>query len=295
MSENILKDSIHLELLSLLPFPYGEQIDADIVKKQVDVVGGSNLFYKLDRSFKEMKIEPLFVKEQWDLFNWRCTFFGSHFPCGFWRCVVLESLGFVLCCKFDQVASLAVRSCSDVMGDRRQLDEICTISRHEQRFSHAAMHSFDKDTVETDFDYLFHENDKDVFRSYIHDIYLFVPLNFDDLVAMVAEVYPSHVKQLKTLEDFAMRTVLKHGISMEEMSGALRKKSELMMKGKFSVGDEGDTATLKDVRIPLTGVSGFKYVVIRRSTSWKVFVRGKGMSVMRKIQCLCSDYFVDIE
>ena len=88
---------------------------------------------------------------------------------------MLESLGFVLCCKFDQVASLAVPSSSDMIGNRgrEELDEICIISRHEQRFSHAAMHCFDKYTVETDIDYLFHENDKDVFRSYIFDTSLF--------------------------------------------------------------------------------------------------------------------------
>ena len=59
MSEDILKDFVNFELLTLLPFPYGERINADIVKKQVDVVGGSNLFYKLDGSFNDMKIEPL--------------------------------------------------------------------------------------------------------------------------------------------------------------------------------------------------------------------------------------------
>ena len=31
---------------------------------------------------------------------------------------MLESLGFVLCCKFDQVASLAVTSSSDMIGNR---------------------------------------------------------------------------------------------------------------------------------------------------------------------------------
>ena len=72
------------------------------------------------------------------------------------------------------------------------------------------------------------------------------PLSYDYVTAMVAELFPCHVKRVKTLEEIAMKTVLKHRISMEEMSRELKKRSVLLVHGQNSIEDEDD-GTEEDV------------------------------------------------
>ena len=55
----------------------------NIMQKQLEIVEGSEQFYgRIDLSLREGRIEPFFVKEQWDLFSWREKFFNDNFPPG---------------------------------------------------------------------------------------------------------------------------------------------------------------------------------------------------------------------
>jgi demethoxyubiquinone hydroxylase (CLK1/Coq7/Cat5 family) len=63
----------------------GEDSEAfdNIMQKQLEIVEGTEQFYKrIDQSLKDGKVEPFFVKEQWDLYAWREKFFNDNFPCG---------------------------------------------------------------------------------------------------------------------------------------------------------------------------------------------------------------------
>ena len=53
-----------------------DQIMAD----QVAVVGSARIYQKIHKSFLEEKVEPLFAKEQFDLYRWRANFFCTNFP-----------------------------------------------------------------------------------------------------------------------------------------------------------------------------------------------------------------------
>jgi hypothetical protein len=215
MSEETLKNGFdNLEMLTLLPFQYDEQTVGDIVTKQVELVGGLNLFYRLDQSLKDMRIEPLFIEEQWVLYHWRCKFFEDHFPDGFGGIdrmkKKIESLSFLVCCKFDQVASLAIKCCSDVMDDREkeEFNEVCVeaLSRHDKWFSIASVRRFETDFVSGDLCMLLHEKTKEDFCHRILFAFRYVesyPISFDEIAAMITEFYPSQVKQVKSLEDIA--------------------------------------------------------------------------------------------
>ena len=60
----------------------GEAFD-NIMQKQLEIVEGSEGFYRrIDMSLQEGRVEPFFVKEQWDLYAWREKFFNDNFPQG---------------------------------------------------------------------------------------------------------------------------------------------------------------------------------------------------------------------
>jgi hypothetical protein len=42
-------------------------VNAEMIKKQVEVVGAEPFFVRLHKSLKDLKIEPLFITEQWNL------------------------------------------------------------------------------------------------------------------------------------------------------------------------------------------------------------------------------------
>jgi len=297
----------HLDLLTLLPF--NEQTGGDIVQEQVNVVGGYNLFYRLNHSLKDMKVEPLFIiKEQWKLYSWRQRFFEKHFPDHYWGgfsdwIVKLESLGFLLCCKFDQVASLASKysSSTAVVDDRKQeeFNEVCidTLSRSEKIFSLTVLHRFDKNCVECDLLSLYNQEEMDeVINKVVGKFFLDgYPFSFDDLAAMVGEFYPS--SQIKSLEDIAMKAVLKHGVSMEEVSSALKKKSVIMLQGKATFEDEAaETGKDSEDGCPCQGgVDASDNICYNRIAvqSWKKIVGGKGLTILGKIAFAVGDFKSD--
>lgn len=60
----------------------GEAFD-NIMQKQLEIVEGTEQFYRrMDESLREGRVEPYFVKEQWDLYAWREKFFNDNFPPG---------------------------------------------------------------------------------------------------------------------------------------------------------------------------------------------------------------------
>jgi len=55
------------------------------IKEQVKIVGGSlKLYDMIERKFRQQQVIPFFVKETWDLYNWRLHFFKTYFPKGSW-------------------------------------------------------------------------------------------------------------------------------------------------------------------------------------------------------------------
>ena len=75
----------------------GEAFD-NIMQKQLEIVEGTEQFYRrMDDSLREGRVEPYFVKEQWDLYAWREKFFNDNFPPG--RLVNHESNKYGLHCS----------------------------------------------------------------------------------------------------------------------------------------------------------------------------------------------------
>ena len=63
----------------------GEDSEAfdNIMQKQLEIVEGTEQFYhRMDESLSKGRVEPYFLKEQWDLYAWREKFFNDNFPPG---------------------------------------------------------------------------------------------------------------------------------------------------------------------------------------------------------------------
>jgi len=91
-----------------------------IMADQVAVVGSNRIYQKIHESFLEEKVEPLFVKEQFDLYSWRANFFRTNFPNQVFGDVVsnwwtagsddshfFDTLPFNITKHFDRVVTLA--------------------------------------------------------------------------------------------------------------------------------------------------------------------------------------------
>ena len=57
----------------------------NIIRDQVKVVGGSlKLYEKVNLNFRNHQVDHIFLKENFDLFQWRMNFFAATFPLGCW-------------------------------------------------------------------------------------------------------------------------------------------------------------------------------------------------------------------
>jgi hypothetical protein len=82
-----------------------------------------------------------------------------------------------------------------------------------------------------------------------------------------------------------MKVVLMHGISMEEMSRSLQKKSVLMLQGKNILEEEDE-----NVHFEVLDEFGSYHVEEKISKSWKKIVSGEGLLLLGKLK-----YFLKFE
>jgi hypothetical protein len=100
------------------------------------------------------------------------------------------------------------------------------------------------------------------------------------MIAMFAEFNPSEFNQPKTVEDIAMKAVLKNCIFMVEMSLALQKTLVLLLQGK--TGSKVEENVIEEVSIHFCFVNEYHRfyltdVLVECPTSWKKIVSEKGL------------------
>ena len=59
--------ALNLELLTQQPCPILLQVNDEMEEKQIDIVGTAALYHRLDQSLRDLRIDPLFIREQWAL------------------------------------------------------------------------------------------------------------------------------------------------------------------------------------------------------------------------------------
>ena len=95
---------------------------------------------------------------------------------------------------------MALNNC-DVKVTQKQFndafEENCC---HNQKFSIAAFERFDESKVKSEFKFLYYDcdenNDYPAYDCFQHQENF--PLSYDEVTAMVAELFPSRVRQIKT-------------------------------------------------------------------------------------------------
>ena len=192
-----------------------EKSKDSIVKKQIELVGGyKEVFKRIDKSLKAFQVEPFFVKEQWDLFEFRYEFFMKHFPPGsfvseeddYFNVIIYQ-----ICFNFDQVMTFASRESLErkvYFEGNRKLADIAA-----DRFSSSRIKVdfvFDKDDCEDDIIQPFYEMSK-------------YPVTFSQVAHIVGELYPS--KQPKSLEEIAMKVTLSLGFPLDEMNLSVKENA----------------------------------------------------------------------
>ena len=192
-----------------------EAVDA-MVCEQIKIAGSKILYKRIDKSFKEGSMEPYFLKEQWMLYSWRERFFQHHFPLGggsdaeCWYTEgaddshFLDTVPFQVTTNFDCLMTLAASMRQrKVYGEKIYLENDEEISNSvRKKWDINPEHGFDFD------DYAISEH--------------YNELSFSFTVHQLAEL---HLKGPRKLEELAMRTVIRNGISLAEMSRELKKKS----------------------------------------------------------------------
>jgi len=190
-----------------------------IRKMQIELLGSTKLYEMIDRNLKELKSNPLFVKEELKLYEWRSNFFFRHFPHKTWTTGYPNSdpLPVMFTKYFDEIAAhigckfkkdeLRIhgddRDYRDIDADRiaekdKLLLEVCEDDEEEISFL------FDKGLIEV------YAEDGAYFEYSIREHNLTIERSLHTLVAM----YPG--KPL-TLEYYALKKVLELGIPISEL------------------------------------------------------------------------------
>jgi len=200
-----------------------ETVDA-MIREQINVTAGSKILYeRIDSSFKEVAMDPYFLKEQWELYDWRERFFGHYFPQDCWYtgggddAHGFDTVPFQITTNFESLmtmaASMNTRQCKGY-GDQIFLE--C-----DEEISNSVRRRWEVFPKEEGFDY-------ETFR----EIESFKELSFSFTAHQIAELHP---KGPRKLEELAMRAVLRNGLSLVEMSRELKEKS---VKGMYDLEDD---------------------------------------------------------
>jgi len=187
-----------------------EKVDK-IRSDQVKIVGSSKLYERINKNFIEGRFDPFFAKEQFDLYSWREDFFHSSFPEECWftdgadDSHEFDCVPFQITKKFESVVALACSTQTRFGKVYFEEDEI---------ESAKARTLFDTNTVMYDESFL----DKD----FLDD----EGLSYSDAAHVIVAVFQS--APLK-LEHLAMKKVLEHDISLEEVPKELKTKAVIGM------------------------------------------------------------------
>jgi len=211
---------------------YGKEAVELLVKKQVDVVGGLRSVYdRIVQNFKRQLVDPFFVKEMWDLFEWRVEFFKEHFPQGSF--VTEEDEIFANNDEdkdylYSEIMTYQVTydfAKLMILGSRENFESIVLL-RREWWLSSETEYFYDRERVKQRFD------DGSFQEIYFYTDILEIPYSI--LVEMALELYP---KGPRTLEELAMKAVLKKDGSLNpDVDGkVLWKKS---VQGQYTVDDD---------------------------------------------------------
>lgn len=212
-----------------------ETVKKAFTDAQIKVIAGSEiLLHRIENSFREQTIDPFFSKEQRMLYAWRIQFFEQHFPVGSWswRNALIEDSDFddpgpeehvyMYVCPAEITSNFDyLLSC--VAGFKKK-DDIFLEDDNETSFGARRRWSEESEA----FQLRSYDNLEDLYDTVIDEL----KLSFSAAVHVIVELHP---KGPKSLEELAMKSVIIHGISMEEMSKDLQKRS---LTGLYHLSDD---------------------------------------------------------
>lgn len=199
----------------------------NIQQKQMEIVGAEeeSFLARIDSSLAECRLEPFFLKEQWDLFAWREKFFHDNFPDGSWftdgedDAHDLDTIPMQVTTNFDEVMALAS---SDVERTEKDFNYFA----NNELVSARVRERFDRHHVSENFETNFFNKD------FLDD----EKITFGQVANMIVELHTSGMalvygnKQKEEID--RMKETIKLG---KDITKELMETSE---KGFFSIEDE---------------------------------------------------------
>ena len=217
------------EMQKLIAAADKEKIE-QVKQRQIDLLGSSKLYERINRNLKETKFEAYFAGEQFKLYSWRKDFFREQFPHGSWFTLLgveedevvnevndvddftFAAVPFQITQHFDSVVALAQRS-SDVK----------IYFETDYSYADRASHLFDSNTW---------KSVEELEYSLAPDSFDHYGLSFSDVLHIIAAVYPA---QPLKLEHLAMKKTLETGVPRDEIPRVLQEEAA---RGMFSVCEQ---------------------------------------------------------
>jgi len=219
------------------------------VLEQIDILGGNAWLYnRVNRNMKNGVFDPFFLEEHCKVYAWRERFFDSHFHGDSWFTVETDLDGdyyedyfswddpfarFItipvqITRHFDTVTALATAKVEPELKWLKskvyfENDEILSNEAESKYKLETMMADLNEEFVAESFS----QSDKHPLKYHYDEI----NLTFCHVAHIVTEAYR---KGPKKLEELAIKTVLKEGISVDRLPVTLQKK---IVNGMYAISD----------------------------------------------------------
>jgi len=190
---------------------------ADIIAAQVKLLGSVQIYEKLDKNLRELKFDPYFAEEQFELYAWREDFFYRNFPNDSWFTNgnednhEMHTIPYQITQKFEQVVGL---SCSIL-----NIDGSVYFDNNDE-ISAKARAMYDESS--------WRYEDSFLDKGYLEQ----QSLRFSDAAHALVTVFQSSPLRL---EHLAMKKVLEYGLPLTDLPRELESKS---ISGMYTLEDD---------------------------------------------------------
>ena len=184
-----------------------------VKQRQIDLLGSSKLYERINQNLKLTKFEAYFAREQFKLYRWREDFFHEQFPDGSWFTSgsddshSFDTVPFQITQHFESVVALSTSQRSS---------DVEIYFENDYFESVRARHLFDSNTWKMNLLYYLEPES-------LEDN----GLSFSDALHIIAAVFPA---QPLKLEHLAMKKTLETKVPLDEIPRELQEKAEKEIK-----------------------------------------------------------------
>ena len=198
-----------------------------VKQRQIDLLGSSKLYERINQNLKLTKFEAYFAREQFKLYRWREDFFHEQFPDGSWFTLAPEdadddlaissTVPFQITQHFESVVALS---------SSQRSSDVKIYFENDYEHADRARYLFDSNIL------IFNKDASLYLASLELEFELELGLGFSDALHIIAAVFPA---QPLKLEHLAMKKTLETEVPLDEIPRELQEKAA---RGMFCVCEQ---------------------------------------------------------